>query len=82
MQYYGIVQLGSPGQNTTMCFDTGSSMVWTPADTFAGVDMTAHMQNKFATNASESFQARPCSLPFPWTFSLEPVALSRILALS
>ena len=73
MQYYGVVQLGSPGQNTTMCFDTGSALVWTPADTFAGVDMTAQMQNKFATNASDSFQAGLCWLAFlrPTLFSGE-----------
>ena len=58
MQYYGVVQIGTPGQNTTVCFDTGSSVVWIPADTFSGMDTTARMQSTISTNTSDSFQAR------------------------
>lgn len=61
MQYYGVVQIGTPGQNTTVCFDTGSSVVWIPADTFSGMDTTARMQSTFSTNTSDSFQA--CAHP-------------------
>ena len=60
MLYYGTMQLGTPGQEITVCPDTGSAAIWTSADATppaaSGNSKIAPAYNGFVSNASSSFQ--------------------------
>ncbi len=60
MLYYGTMQLGTPGQEITICPDTGSAAIWTSADTTppaaSGNSKIAPAYNGFVSNASSSYQ--------------------------
>ena len=53
MQYYGIIGIGSPPQNITMCFDTGSASMWIPSKDCNTMSCQSH--NRFNYNSSSSF---------------------------
>lgn len=60
MLYYGTMHLGTPGQELTVCPDTGSAAIWTSADNTppaaSGNSKIAQSYNGFVSNASSSFQ--------------------------
>jgi hypothetical protein len=58
-QYYGAMQLGTPLQQVTVCFDTGSAVLWAPSNTFSSVDSgTGQGHNGYDGESSSSFQVR------------------------
>ena len=73
--YYGTMQLGTPGQEITVCPDTGSAAIWTSADATppaaSGNINIGPAYNGFVSNASSSFQvrqpSRSCLLLLPCT---------------
>jgi len=52
-QYYGPVQVGTPGQTFQVIFDTGSSNLWIPAANCS----SCGLHTKFNAGASTSYQA-------------------------
>ena len=62
MLYYGTVQLGTPGQELTVCPDTGSLAIWTAADTTppteSGDSNFTRSYSSFVSNASSTFQVK------------------------
>ena len=58
--YYGTMQLGTPGQEITICPDTCSASIWTSADATppaaSGNSKIAPAYNGFVSNASSSYQ--------------------------
>ena len=53
LQYYGIIGIGTPPQNITMCFDTGSASMWIPSKDCNTMSCQSH--NRFQYNDSSSF---------------------------
>ncbi|ETO10361.1 hypothetical protein RFI_27015 [Reticulomyxa filosa] len=53
MEYYGQIQLGTPGQNFLVLFDTGSSNLWVPSSTCSNCG--AH--NTFDSKQSSTYVA-------------------------
>ena len=52
-QYYGIIGVGTPPQNITMCFDTGSASMWVPSKDCNTISCQSH--NRFQYSNSSSF---------------------------
>ncbi|CAL8464172.1 g3707 [Coccomyxa elongata] len=52
---YGQIQLGTPGQDFTVCFDTGSADLWIPSLSCTTQSCVSH--NQFNSQASTTFKA-------------------------
>lgn len=61
VQYYGEIQLGTPPQNLTVCFDTGSASMWVPSMMCETPSCNVH--TKFQYKSSKTFQVRACRRP-------------------
>ena len=56
IQYYGVVAIGTPPQNLTVCFDTGSASIWIPSMACETASCNAH--TKFQYKSSDTYQVR------------------------
>ena len=63
LQLYGQLQIGTPPQNFTVCFDTGSADLWIPSASCQAPSCTAHDQ--FYAGDSSTFLVEPSSLATP-----------------
>uniref|UniRef100_A0A914H881 Peptidase A1 domain-containing protein n=1 Tax=Globodera rostochiensis TaxID=31243 RepID=A0A914H881_GLORO len=55
-QYYGAISIGSPPQNFTVVFDTGSSIFWVPSKKCPIYDASCPLRQKFDGLKSSSYQ--------------------------
>lgn len=55
-QYYGPIELGTPGQPFNVIFDTGSSNLWVPSETCAIWELACRTHNRYDSSDSSTYK--------------------------
>ncbi|KAL0422144.1 UNVERIFIED_CONTAM: Aspartic proteinase [Sesamum latifolium] len=64
-QYYGEISIGSPPQNFTVIFDTGSSNLWVPSSKcYFSIACYFHKRYKASKSSTYTKIGKPCSIHY------------------
>ncbi|KAG4135535.1 hypothetical protein ERO13_D08G221500v2 [Gossypium hirsutum] len=64
-QYYGVIAIGSPPQNFTVLFDTGSSNLWVPSSK-CYFSIACYFHSKYKSSRSSTYTkiGKPCEINY------------------
>ncbi|XP_039029453.1 aspartic proteinase-like isoform X2 [Hibiscus syriacus] len=64
-QYYGVIGIGSPPQNFTVIFDTGSSNLWVPSSK-CYFSIACYFHSKYKSSRSSTYTkiGKPCEINY------------------
>uniref|UniRef100_A0A183BVC7 Peptidase A1 domain-containing protein n=1 Tax=Globodera pallida TaxID=36090 RepID=A0A183BVC7_GLOPA len=65
-QYYGEISIGSPAQNFTVVFDTGSSNLWVPSKKSPIKGKACSLRHKYDSSKSSSYQPDGRKIEIPY----------------
>lgn len=76
-QYYGEIQMGTPGQTFQVIFDTGSSNLWVPNQKFGSHAVYDHTKSSSYVKNGTTFNVRYGSGPVSGYFSSDTVTMGQ-----
>ncbi|CAI9781545.1 unnamed protein product [Fraxinus pennsylvanica] len=79
-QYYGEISIGSPPQNFTVIFDTGSSNLWVPSSKcYLSIACYFHSKYKASKSSTYTKNGKPCSGSISGHFSQDNVGVGDVV---